>query len=313
MRLAQLKAESGTASVDGILNINKPPGKTSFSVVSLVKRLSGESRVGHAGTLDPMASGVLPVCLGQGTRIIEFLLDAHKVYRAVVELGLATDTDDAAGNVISRADPSGVSQEQLVSALDSFRGLIAQVPPMYSALKHQGKPLYELARQGVEVERKSRPRWIYHLELKEYKPPLVTIEVECGRGTYIRALARDLGQVLGCGAHLKGLVRLRYGPFSVEEAVSLSQLEDSFRHGYWQNFIYPIDIVLLDWAAVVVDREAEEAIKNGRPIAFTQGDSSGISSSERCRAYNCDGLFLGVLRFNPQTGKWQPEKVFSRS
>ncbi len=292
--------------MDGILNINKPLGKTSFSIVSAVRRLSGESRVGHAGTLDPAASGVLPVCLGRGTRVIEFLLDTPKAYRAEIEFGVVTDTDDAIGKIVSRGDPSGVSRRKLLSALKSFRGLISQTPPMYSAVKHRGKPLYKLARQGIEVERKSRLRWIYRLELTGWQSPLATIEVECERGTYIRSLAHDLGQLLGCGAHLKNLLRLRCGSFSLEDAVSLSQLEDGFRYGYWQELIYPIDFVLLHWAAVVVDNAAEKNIRNGRPLVLDEDDSSG----DRCRAYSSDGSFLGVLKFNPETGQWQPEKVF---
>jgi tRNA pseudouridine55 synthase len=299
--------------VDGIFNINKPLGKTSFSVVSAVRHLSGEKRVGHAGTLDPAASGVLPVCLGQGTRVTEFLLDAPKAYRAEIEFGVATDTDDATGKIISRGDPSGVSRRKLLSALNSFRGLVSQTPPMYSAVKQGGKPLYKLARLGIEVERKSRLRWIYHLELKGWQPPLATIEVECSRGTYIRALARDLGQFLGCGAHLRGLLRLRCGPFDIKDAVFLPQLEDAFRYGYWQKLIYPIDFVLLHWAAVVVDGGAEDDIKNGRPLVLAGDDSLKVSSGERCRAYTSDGSFLGVLRFNSETGQWQPEKVFASS
>jgi len=295
--------------MDGILNINKPTGKTSFSIVSLVRRLSGERRVGHAGTLDPAASGVLPVCLGQGTRVIEFLLNAPKAYRAEIEFGVATDTDDATGSIISRGDPSGVSRKSLLSALNSFCGLVSQTPPMYSALKHGGRPLYKLARQGISVERKSRLRRIYRVELIDWQPPLATIEVECERGTYIRALARDLGELLGCGAHLRGLLRLRCGSFSLENAVSLSQLEDAFRGGYWQKLIYPIDFVLSQWAAVVVDNGAEEDIKKGRPLVLAPGDPSG----ERCRVYTRDGSFLAVLKFNPETGQWQPDKVFTGS
>jgi tRNA pseudouridine55 synthase len=298
--------------VDGIFNINKPLGKTSFSVVSTVRRWSGESRVGHGGTLDPAATGVLPVCLGQGTRVTEFLLEAPKAYRAEIEFGVATDTDDATGKIISRGDPSGVSRKKLLTALDSFRGLVSQTPPMYSAVKQEGKPLYKLARQGIEVKRQSRLRWIYRLELKSWQPPLATIEVECGRGTYIRALARDLGQLLGCGAHLRGLLRLRCGPFDIKDAVSLPQLEDAFRGGYWQKLIYPIDFVLWHWAAVVVDNGAEVDIRNGRPLVFAGGDSLK-ASGERCRAYTSDGSFLGVLKFNPETGQWQPEKVFAGS
>ncbi|MDP2731302.1 MAG: tRNA pseudouridine(55) synthase TruB [Dehalococcoidales bacterium] len=231
--------------MDGILNIDKPAGPTSFRIVSLVKRLSGERRVGHAGTLDPMATGVLPVCLGKGTRIIKFLIDNPKTYRAEIELGISTDTYDAEGRITRQDDPSGINRDQLESELNSFLGLIYQVPPMYSALKFQGKPLYKLARAGITVERKSRPVKIHQIELIDWQPPIATIEVVCGRGTYIRSLAHDLGQNLGCGAYLKSLVRLRYGLFDIREAVSFLQLEDAFRCGDWQRFIYSVDSVLL--------------------------------------------------------------------
>ncbi len=301
-------------TVDGILNIDKPWGKTSFSIVSLVKRLTGERRVGHAGTLDPAATGVLPVCLGQGTRIIQFLLDATKAYRAQIGFGVTTDTYDATGSITSKGDPSGISREQLLSALTSFCGLIQQTPPMYSAVKHHGKPLYELARSGIKVERKSRLTRVYHLELIDWQPPVATIEVECGKGTYIRSLAHDLGQLLGCGANLKSLTRLRCGLFDIEDAVSVPQLEDAFRYGYWQHFIYPIDIVLLRWAAMVVGDATEKDIRNGRPLVFERDDSLPRPSySARCRVYTRDGCFLGVLCFNSERGQWQPEKVFSSS
>jgi tRNA pseudouridine55 synthase len=297
--------------MDGILNINKPWGQTSFSIVSLVKRRSGEKRVGHAGTLDPAATGVLPVCLGQGTRIVEFLMEAPKAYRAEIELGVATDSHDATGTVVSRGDPSGITEEKLLAALDSFRGLIEQTPPMYSAVKHGGRPLYELARSGLKVKRKSRKRWIYRLELTEWQPPVATIEVECSQGTYIRSLADDLGQLLGCGASLKSLVRLKCGIFSLEDAISLAQLEEGFRHGYWERFLYPIDSVLGEWGAVVVDDAAAEDIKNGRPPAL-KGELPAAVDGNRCRVYSGDGGFLAVLRFDGEKEQWQPEKVFQR-
>ncbi len=308
--------------MDGILNINKPCGPTSFSIVSIVKRLSRERRVGHAGTLDPAATGVLPVCLGQGTRIIEFLVDNTKTYRAEIELGVATDTYDASGRITQKGDPSGISHSQLESALSSFCGLIWQTPPIYSAVKYQGKPLYELARAGVIVERRSRQVKIHHLEIRDWQPPVATIEVACGKGTYIRSLAHDLGQVLGCGAHLKSLIRLRCGLFDIRDAVSVPQLEDAFRYGYWQNFIYPIDSVLSHWSAMVVSDDTGEDIRNGRPLVLKDCDrgqgssyleqhiSEGSSSENRCRAYALDGRFLGVLRFNSEKEQWQPEKVF---
>jgi tRNA pseudouridine55 synthase len=267
--------------------------------------MSGERRVGHAGTLDPLATGVLPVCLGQGTRITQFLMDARKVYRAEIEFGVVTDTYDATGSITSRGDPSGINREKLLLALNSFCGLISQIPPMYSAVKHRGKPLYELARSGIEVERKSRRVRIYRLELVDWQPPVATIEVECGKGTYIRSLAHDLGQLLGCGANLRSLTRSRYGLFNIEDAVSLPQLEDAFRYGYWQHFFYPIDFVLSHLAAIVVGDTAEKDVRNGRPLVFAP-----TSYGDRCRVYTRDGSFLGVLRFNSEKGQWQPEKVF---
>jgi len=275
----------------------------------MVKRLSGERRVGHAGTLDPEATGVLPVCLGEGTRVIEFLAEATKAYRAQIELGVATDTYDASGQITYQGDPSGISREQLRLALTSFCGLIRQTPPMYSAVKHHGKRLYELARAGIKVERKSRLARIYHLELVDWQPPVATIEVACGKGTYIRSLAHDLGQALGCGANLKGLIRLRYGLFDVADAVSLPQLEDAFRYGYWQRFVYPMDIVLLHWAAIVVNDDTGQLIRSGRSLDL-KDDSGEPADYLHCRVYTLDGCLLGVLRFSPERGQWQPEKVF---
>ncbi|MFC1943808.1 tRNA pseudouridine(55) synthase TruB [Chloroflexota bacterium] len=310
--------------MDGILNINKPWGETSFSIVAIVKRLTGERRVGHAGTLDPAATGVLPICLGQGTRVVEFLVDATKTYRAEIELGVVTDTYDASGRIIQRRDSSGISQDQLELGLTSFCGLIQQAPPMYSAVKYHGKPLYELARAGVTVERRNRLVEIHKLDLVDWQPPVATIEVVCGKGTYIRSLAYDLGQALGCGAHLKSLVRLRCGRFEISDAVSVPQLEDAFHYDCWQSLLYPIDSVLLHWAAMVVSDDAGQSIRNGRPLLLGDGDGdggeksgyleqcapAGSSSENRCRAYALDGRFLGVLRFNSETRQWQPKKVF---
>ncbi len=294
--------------MDGILNIDKPPGRTSFSIVSQVKRLTGERRVGHGGTLDPQASGVLPVCLGQATRVTQFLMDATKCYRARVELGVTTDTYDAWGKITSRCDPAGISREQVESALASFVGEIQQTPPMYSAVKHRGRRLYELARRGITVDRRSRLAKVRSLELTGWEPPVATVEVVCGKGTYIRSIAHDLGQTLGCGAILTGLVRLRYGPFDIGNAISPGRLDDAVRHGHWQSFVYPIDYVLLGWTAVVVGDDTGRAIRNGCPV--TADDLKGVAAEGRCRVYTDDGSFLGVLRFNQETGQWQPEKLF---
>jgi tRNA pseudouridine55 synthase len=300
-------------SIDGILNILKPSGKTSFGVVSLIRRLSGERRVGHTGTLDPEATGVLVVCLGQGTRIAEFLVHDTKVYRAEIELGVTTDTYDTSGKVIQRSDPSFVTKEQLEEVLDSFHGNIEQIPPMYSALRYKGKRLYQLARVGIEVARKPRKVHISRLELLEWQPPAATIEVECSTGTYIRSLAQDTGTILGCGACLRKLVRLKCGLFDIDEAMDIASMEEAFHYGYWQRFLYPIDEVLLDWRAAIVNQESESAIRKGRSVSLVADENlcTYPYSENQCRAYSGDGHFVAVLRLQPEGKMWHPEKVFS--
>jgi len=296
--------------MNGILNINKPVGRTSFNVVSTIRNLIGEKRVGHAGTLDPMASGVLPVCFGQATRVVEFLQEASKLYRADIELGTSTDTYDATGKITKQADYSSVSLQQLEQSLENFRGAIQQTPPMFSAVKHNGQRLYSLAREGVSVERKSRPANIYRLELVSFKPPRVILDVECSRGTYIRSLAHDLGEMLGCGAHISGLSRLGYGPFCIEDAVSLAQLESAVNGGGWQQYVYPIDSVLRHWQTIVVDEEQERLIKNGSGVDIS--DNPAIAEDiKRCLAYNINGGLLAILVFSAEKNRWQPQKVFA--
>lgn len=297
--------------MDGILNINKPPGVTSFGVVAIIRRLSGERRVGHTGTLDPDATGVLPVCLGRGTRIIEFLTDTDKTYRASIVLGVATDTYDSSGSSTRQGDPSNIDHLLLESTLDSFRGTIRQTPPMYSAVKHRGKPLYHLARLGITIERKSRTVHVHRLELVDWKSPIATLEIECSKGTYIRSLANDLGDSLGCGAHLANLVRIRSGDFHIEDSISLDQLEDAFRNGYCERYLYPVDAVLQDYQAVVVDEVGEHSVKQGSPLKLDLDiNSAAITGIQYCRAYAVDGRFLGMLRYVPEKGVWQPKKVF---
>mgnify|MGYP001458538528 FL=1 len=295
--------------MDGILNIDKPAGQTSFSVVAAVKRLTGERHAGHAGTLDPEATGVLPVCLGKGTRIVEFLMDTRKVYRAVIELGISTDSYDAAGKITARADASQIDKAALEKALETFRGAIQQTPPMYSALKHQGQPLYNLARAGIEIERQSRTITIHRLELLAWQSPLVTLEIECSKGTYIRSIANDLGQALGCGAYLKNLVRSGYGIFKVENAVTLPQLEDAKRRGDITPYLHPIDSVLQHLPSVNVDEKGEETIKTGSPPVL---DTSNIPGNDTryLRAYSNDGRFLAILMFDAADNIWRPKKVF---
>jgi tRNA pseudouridine55 synthase len=294
--------------LDGILNINKPKGKTSFNIVARIRRLSGEKRVGHAGTLDPDATGVLPVCLGQGTRVIEFLVNTTKTYRARIEFGTATDTYDSTGRIMKEGDISGINKKWLEVALDAFRGHIKQTPPMYSAVKHHGQPLYKLARTGVTVERKKRTAVIHHLELISWRKPVATVAVECSKGTYIRSLAHDLGESLGCGAFLKSLVRTHCGIFDIDDAISLPQLEQAFHDGRWQDYLLPIDSVLQNLPALIIDEASEKAFINGKPIIAVENDIKS-TSHRYCRAYSRDGRFLGILTRSKDKGAWQPKKV----
>jgi tRNA pseudouridine55 synthase len=290
-------------TVNGIFNINKPSGKTSQDVVASIRHISGQRYVGHAGTLDPLATGVLPVCLGQAARMSDFIMETSKTYIAEVLLGISTDTYDAEGPILQETDPSYIDRKQVEALLSSFTGTILQKPPAYSALKRRGKRLYELARAGIEVETDAREVRVYRLELLEWKPPRFVIEVECGKGTYIRSIAHDIGQSLGCGGHIAALRRTKYGPFDIEDSISLPQLEDAFANGYWPDLLYPMDFVLQDWQAVILSEEHEHAIRNGQPIP-----SGDIAT--RCRAYSTDGRFIAILRSLPDSGLLQPDKVF---
>jgi len=299
--------------MNGILNINKPQGLTSFEVVARVKRITGERHTGHAGTLDPLATGVLPICLGKATRVIEYLFNQTKTYLSEIEFGIATDTYDSTGKILRTVDVSGISLERVEKALEGFRGVISQIPPMYSALKHKGRPLYKLARQGIEVERPSRPAQIFSLEITNWQPPVATLEIVCGKGTYIRSLANDLGEALGYGAVMKSLIRSRVGPFDLQEALTLAQLEEAARLGLVDKYLFPPDFVLDSFAALVVNAEQQCALIHGNPVTVVfndKFDSSTIAPGTRCRVYTADGSFLGVVRYESENHCWRPEKIF---
>lgn len=295
-------------SIDGILNVNKPGGMTSFDVVAWLKRLTGEKHVGHAGTLDPIATGVLPICLGQGTRVAQFLTNGSKTYLAEVELGIATDTFDREGKITQRGDPGAITAAQIAKALAGFHGNIQQIPPVYSALKHHGKRYYELARAGVPVKMVPRQTQISSLELINFQTPLATIKVVCSKGTYIRSLANDLGQQLGCYANLKNLTRVSCGGLNIEDALALPQIEDAFQQDTWHELIYPIDSPLSRLEAVIVDKRDELALRNGQLLSL---GAESLTSEEYCRAYSHDGYFIAILRFVADKNLWHPEKVFS--
>jgi len=293
--------------ISGILNLDKPAGMTSHDVVARVRHLLGIRKVGHAGTLDPMATGVLLICLGQATRVAEYLMRSDKIYRAEIRLGVTTDTHDAEGQVIKTAKVN-VGEEEVREALASFVGQIEQVPPMYSALKREGIPLYRLARKGIVVERKPRTVKVHRIKLLDWSPPLVTIEVTCSPGTYIRALARDLGERLGCGAHLAALTRLASGRFTLDEAVSLDKLAEAAAQGRWQELLHPLDAALQDFPAVTLDEAAERRVRFGQQVAIEHSGPEPF-----CRAYSTRGELVALLRYDPQTGLWQPKKVFTAS
>lgn len=298
--------------ISGIFNIDKPAGRTSFQVVSLVRRLSGVRRVGHAGTLDPSATGVLVVCLGQATRLVEYMMEATKVYRGEVRLGITTDTLDATGTPVSQADPSNIDRRQVEEALTAFVGEIDQVPPMFSALKYNGEPLYRYARAQRQVERQARRVTIHRLQLLAFRPPLATIEVECGKGTYIRALAHDLGQQLGCGAHLAALARLRVGPFTLDDACSLPQLEAAFQEGRWQSLLHPPDAALPSLPAVTLSEPQERAVRFGQCLAADSLEpAQAVENDQLCRAYSPRGQLMAILRYDAAALLWRPVKVFA--
>ena len=290
----------------GILNLNKPSGPTSHDIVDTVRRASGVRRVGHAGTLDPAASGVLVVCIGQATRVIEYLMDSRKRYEARIRLGIATETGDAQGRVVSSIPEINTTRAEVEEALTHFRGPVEQVPPMYSALKHEGKALYELARRGIEIARSPRVVEISDLRLTEWTPPTFRLCIQCSRGTYVRALAADVGEALGTGAHLEELVRVACGAYTLEDAASLDYAEQTLSGGDWPQILHPLDEPLLDFDAFIVDHETELQIRHGQQVQGP-GPSNGLIS----RAYNTTGQFVGLLQYRRELAVWQPRKVFN--
>ena len=306
--IARWTAPRRKEPLSGILNVDKPAGMTSHDVVDVVRRISGQRKVGHAGTLDPMATGVLLLCLGQATRVAEYLVAGRKRYRATIVLGMTTDTYDVDGEMASSGGRTDFSREEVDAGLAAFSGHIEQVPPMYSALKRDGQPLYKLARRGKTVEREPRPVVIYETTLLDWEEPSLIVEVVCSSGTYIRSLAHDLGQRLGGGAYLASLVRLSSGSFELEDAVSLARLEEAFQHGQESAYLIPSDEALLDWPAMVVGVDEVRRIVHGQPLP---GEQPAAAEMRLCRAYSVHGDFLAIMAYEPERGWWQPKKVFA--
>lgn len=288
------------AEVSGFLNINKPLHMTSHDVVAKIRRGLKLKKVGHAGTLDPLATGVLVICIGSATRFSEYVMNSTKRYRAQVHLGVTTDTYDAEGSVLQERDVSPIQRSDVEAQLGKFLGDIQQIPPMYSAIKQGGRKLYDLARAGETVEREARAVRIDSLDIIDWSPPEFTLDVVCSAGTYIRSLAYDLGEALGVGAHLSGLSRVASGMFRLDDAILLDDLlaaED------WSKYLVSPQIALSDWPAVALSAEDTQHILHGRSVvADTTTDKLALGYAE-------DGHLVAILRADG--GWWRPHKVFS--
>jgi tRNA pseudouridine55 synthase len=290
--------------VNGILNVNKPAGWTSHDVVGFMRRRLGVKRVGHAGTLDPFATGVLLVCVGRATRVAEYLAGSRKSYRAVAELGLTTDTYDVDGAVVSRAAVPNISAADVEAALARFVGAIEQTPPAYSAIKQQGVPAYRRARRGEQVVLPPRQVHIHAIRLLSWQSPRIEFEVTCDPGTYIRSLAYDVGQVLGCGATLMELIRTSSGPFRVEDASSPDQLVQAASQSGLSAYLHPLRSALSGLTPVAVGPTEIERLAHGQAIA-------GIAAPHNTPGYAlaADEDVVAILRYDEDRQAWQPTKV----
>ncbi len=290
----------------GLLVVSKPRGPTSHDVVARIRRGTGERRVGHAGTLDPLADGVLVVALGQATRLVEYLSGADKTYEAEIFLGRTTDTYDAEGHVTAvRPIPEGLTPATVERHLCQFRGAILQTPPPHSAIKVKGRPAYLRARAGEAVAIPPRPVTIHELTVEELAAPYIRLRVRCSAGTYIRSLAHEIGQTLGCGAMLSALTRTSSGAFTLAEAVAWDDLESALSTGEWPRLVIEADRALVDTPAVMVDAGDVRRVANGMPFAAAEV-RAGLA-----RAYTPAGRFFAVLKGDAEAGIWRPHKVFS--
>ncbi len=302
--------------MDGILNINKATGMTSHDVVAKIRKILKQKRVGHAGTLDPAASGVLPICVGQATRVAEYLSESGKAYRAEIVFGVVTDTYDSEGSILRMASTADLTLPRIEEVLSHFVGPQMQLPPRYSAIKIQGQPAYKRTRAGEEIVLEPRPITITSLEIIAWDSPRLTLAIECSKGTYIRSLAFDLGEQLGCGAHLGALVRTRSGPFPLSESITLEQLAETVIAGIVEKLLYPADTALQAYPALQLDAATIERVLHGNAFspphpwgainrAPTQGQSPGLA-----RVYDINGHFLAIAEWDVEQEMWKPKKVF---
>lgn len=296
--------------MDGILIVNKEAGFTSHDVVAKLRGICGQKKIGHTGTLDPAATGVLPVCLGNGTKLCDMLTDRDKEYVAELLLGVETDTQDTTGTVVRRC-PVTVSEETVAAACDGFLGGYDQIPPMYSALKVDGKKLYELAREGKTVERKARRIEIPELEILEIRLPVVRFRVVCSKGTYIRALCADIGEKLGCGAAMQSLSRTRVGHFLLADARTLGELQQLKCAGRLEEAMLPVESVFAGCPALHVAEEAARLLENGNVLYPLQTREKEVyAPGQWVRMYRTDESFAGVYAYDDGRQLYKPVKMF---
>ena len=291
-------------AISGVLVVDKPVGLTSHDVVQVIRKGTNIRRAGHTGTLDPRASGVLVILIGPAVRLSEYVSASDKRYQAVLRLGASTDTYDADGKVTRSRPVENITEEQFESELQKFVGEIEQVPPPYSAVKVKGRKAYEMAREGEEVDLAPRKIKVYSLELLEWATPEAVIDVYCSSGTYVRSLAHDLGEALGCGAHLVGLRRTKSGRFTLRDAVPLRKLKDDFDDGSWYQFLIPAAEALSDWPSIELSEEQVDALRHGHRIPAEAG------SAKLARGISEMGELVALLEFDPASSEWQPKKVF---
>ena len=291
--------------LNGLLLFDKPTGESSNRSLQKVKRIFDAAKAGHTGTLDPLATGLLVICFGRSTKISEYLLSVDKQYRVVLKLGVTTDSADADGEILEQRDASNITEDQILQHAASLTGRIEQIPPMYSALKHQGSRLYELARKGIEVERAPRKVEIYNFELINFDQDLVTMQVHCSKGTYIRTLVEDLGKLLSCGAHLVELRRTSLGPFTDPKMYSLSELELLAEQDVsaLDQTLLPTEHALLGWPAVSVADEQMTDMKNGHALQLPNLPVEGL-----VRIYDADQQFYGIGKIR-EDGKMAPKPL----
>ena len=298
-------------AISGVLVIDKPTGMTSHDVVNVVRRGTGIRRAGHTGTLDPRASGVLVILVGPAVRLSEYISASDKRYQAIIRMGTATDTYDAEGAFTREEVTVDVTEEQFEAELKKFEGEVEQTPPAYSAVKVNGRKAYEMARKGEEVELEPRMIQVHHLEILEWATPEVVVDVHCSSGTYIRSLANDLGEVLGCGAYLVGLRRTKNGRFSLRDSVPLRKLNEAFEAGDWYKYLIPAAESLADWYSVELDPDEVETLRHGQRVKAAPG-----TETEMARGISDAGELVALLKLveaEDGTLEWQPKKVFFTS